>query len=425
MTTYISAEVVEYYFKNPSQIVFEVTENCNMACSYCTFGDLYNHNDNRGANGLKRMTKENVDIVLGYYFDIWDNTNSSVKDIYISFYGGEPLMNISLIKYIVNKIEVASTESEHKFYNRNFIYSLTTNGLLLGKHIEFFVENNFSLLISLDGDKEGNSYRVLKASGESSFEIVMRTINEIKEQYPDYFEQSVSFNSVLHNKNSLNGLIDFFSEHVGKRPTFNTINPAMLSASHKEAFKTMNIDVNQLIIDRIQMGDSFLDDYFYTIPIIKSAIVEIFNNSGNVFKSFNNLLFPPKTNKKEMPTGTCIPFSKKIFISARGLVLPCERISHQYAQGIVKEEEIKIDFQAISDKFNECYNDIENQCKTCAQRRNCLKCVLSDNSFLQKRCESYKKYSGDFVGDNNNTFLTLLLKRPDIYQKIITETTYY
>ena len=58
-----------------------------------------------------------------------------------------------IVDYVENKL---------KCNTRKFQFSMTTNALLLDKHIEYFVEHDFHILISLDGNKENTAYRVDK-----------------------------------------------------------------------------------------------------------------------------------------------------------------------------------------------------------------------------------------------------------------------
>ena len=51
------------------------------------------------------------------------------------FYGGEPLLNMNLIKQIIEYID-----SLPKIENTYFIYNMTTNALLLDKYMNFIVE---------------------------------------------------------------------------------------------------------------------------------------------------------------------------------------------------------------------------------------------------------------------------------------------
>ena len=103
---------------------------------------------------------------------------------------------MKFIKNIITYIENA------KIWGKEFVFSMTTNAMLLNKHIDYIVEKNFKLLISLDGAEKNHSYRI-KHNGENSFKEVFRNVLELKKRYPDYFEQKVNFNAVLHNRNSV------------------------------------------------------------------------------------------------------------------------------------------------------------------------------------------------------------------------------
>lgn len=76
-------------------------------------------------------------------------------------------MNFELIKNIVNHIE------DSKVPHRIVKYNMTTNGVLLDKYIRFLVEKEFRILISLDGDEKGNSYRI-DHNGYPSFTKVVK-----------------------------------------------------------------------------------------------------------------------------------------------------------------------------------------------------------------------------------------------------------
>jgi uncharacterized protein len=149
---YINAEQVKISLANTPQITFEVTDKCNLTCEYCGYGELYSDYDLR----------ENKDIdasaaikLLDYLIALWNSplSQSINNNVYISFYGGEPLMNFPFIEKIVNYVK------EIKNNKRRFTYSMTTNGMLLDKYMDFLVQNDFRLLISLDGDEYAHSYR--------------------------------------------------------------------------------------------------------------------------------------------------------------------------------------------------------------------------------------------------------------------------
>lgn len=82
---------------------------------------------------------------------------------------------------------------------------MTTNAMLLDKYMDFLQEKEFRLLISLDGNEEGQGYRV-DTRGNNSFPRVFHNIKLLQETYPEYFEKHVRFNAVLHNKNSVESI---------------------------------------------------------------------------------------------------------------------------------------------------------------------------------------------------------------------------
>lgn len=67
--------------------------------------------------------------------------------ISLSVFMEENRCNIEFIKRII-----AYIESNLCGYKKKFIYSMTTNAILLSKYIDYLVEKGFKLLISLDGD---------------------------------------------------------------------------------------------------------------------------------------------------------------------------------------------------------------------------------------------------------------------------------
>lgn len=220
----LEASFIEKSFNNPPQIVFETTEKCNLACHYCTFRELYSHHDNRGTGGLIHMGIRDAKTFTNYYIEQWKRKDYPHKSVYISFYGGEPLLNMELVKIVVDIVNQSRNQ-----ICVNPIYTMTTNGTLIHKHIDYLVENDFKILISLDGDSKGNSLRVYGGSNRESFDTVYSNIKSIQQKYSEFYQNNISFNSVLHNKNGLSSIISFFEEKLNKKPIFSFFNPSSIN----------------------------------------------------------------------------------------------------------------------------------------------------------------------------------------------------
>ena len=124
----------------------------------------------------------------------------------MSFYGGEPCLNFKLIQQCVEYMEEAAE-------GKSVLYSLTTNATLLNKKIiDFFAKHHFRMMISLDGPKEiHDKHRKFSGSGEGSFDTVLRNMKYIKEEYPEFFQEGVHFNTVLDVENEFKIIDDFVS----------------------------------------------------------------------------------------------------------------------------------------------------------------------------------------------------------------------
>ena len=71
------------------------------------------------------------------------------REVWLGFYGGEPLLSWPLVKKTVAFAE--------KNFKKKFRFTLTTNGSLLKKeHIQFFKKHRFDLVLSYDGLAQKN-----------------------------------------------------------------------------------------------------------------------------------------------------------------------------------------------------------------------------------------------------------------------------
>jgi len=119
---YLTPQHIVYQLANLKQLTFEVTDACNLQCKYCGYGELYNDYDKRENQyfNLRSALK-----IIDYLVDLWNSEQnmSSNRNVYISFYGGEPLLNIPFIKNVVDYIN--HLECRH----RHFTFSMTTNAI--------------------------------------------------------------------------------------------------------------------------------------------------------------------------------------------------------------------------------------------------------------------------------------------------------
>lgn len=142
-------------------IVKPIGSSCNLSCSYCYFQDK----DEKGK--LKKMSKKNLEIFLNLF---------CIKKVNnIIWHGGEPLLaGIDFYKQVV---KIQSKLSG----NKNFLNFIQTNGTLINSDwINFFIENNFLVGVSIDGPKRFHDITRKSKNGKSNFNKTINSINELK-----------------------------------------------------------------------------------------------------------------------------------------------------------------------------------------------------------------------------------------------------
>lgn len=407
----IKVDTIEYNLINLSQLVFEVTDACNLRCKYCGYADLYEGYDKR--ENLK-LSFQKAKLVIDYLYNLWQENRCDgiVQPITIGFYGGEPLLNMSFIQEVIVYLE--SLEPVGK----KFQFNMTTNAMLLDKYMDYLVEKEFRLLISLDGDKEGQGYRV-DAAGHNSFDRVFANVCLLRSRYPEYFEKLVMFNSVLHNKNSVESTYHFIKETFGKEPSISPLNNSGIRKDKVEEFNRTYRNYFQSIQEATNC-EALKTEMFLGNPATSLLMNYVYNDSGNVYYNYNHLL-ASANNVSFPPTGTCTPFSKKMFITVKGKILQCERINHEFALGQVTDSGVELDLEKVAQQHNDYVFKYMRQCKSCAKQKACEQCVyqIDDIHETTTRCHSY--CSDRQMKQMNAHCLAYLDLHPELYKRILEE----
>lgn len=191
---------------NLRQLILEVTEKCNLKCKYCYQNKL--DKNRKGAWHLKDMSWEIAKDSVDYFIKKISHPKrtTSKGSCYLSFYGGEPLLNIGLIEKCIEYIRSLDLDDIITYY-------VTTNATIIDDRIADFLEkNNIYLLVSLDGPKYENDRNRIFKNGNGSYDKIVKNLEFIKNNYPDYFRQNISFNSVYNARSDLKAIIAFYAK---------------------------------------------------------------------------------------------------------------------------------------------------------------------------------------------------------------------
>ncbi|MCP4220442.1 MAG: radical SAM peptide maturase [bacterium] len=405
-----NAESIKYHLANTSQVVFEVCDSCNLNCRYCAYGELYSGYDKREN---KRMDTATAKKILDYMANLFqsDLHRKFKKRVMVSFYGGEPLLCMPFIKEIVNYVETSGK------LQKKFGFSMTTNGVLLDRHMDFLAKHNFSLLISLDGNEAHNGHRVFH-DGSSSFKKIYGNILALKEKYPAYYEKHVMFNAVIHNLNSGKNCKEFFKQHLGKEPMLSEVSDLGLDPAKRTEFDT--IQKNPLKGFDVETFKEEVRDKkrILNTPFVSPLHHFFLKYGGFTFRRYDMLVREQETADRVI-TGTCRPFSRKIFITTNGRILPCERIEQKYTMGKVDETGVHLDFNEVADLYNSYLDTMKRKCNSCFNANDCSYCIFRSDLFSDTpHCPEFK--SEEQHRTELARQLSILEDVPQYYHEIMT-----
>ncbi|MCP4583868.1 MAG: radical SAM protein [candidate division Zixibacteria bacterium] len=144
---------------------FALTNNCNLACSYCFVGEKQ-----KTSMPLKTAQKA-VDWLLR------DDISGPVGRVDITFFGGEPFMEFKKIQKIV-----PYAKSKAKETGKEMHFNVTTNGTLFNEKIaQFWKEYKLGLLLSCDGIPDAHNFHRKTKNGNGSYSLIEKNLDNILE----------------------------------------------------------------------------------------------------------------------------------------------------------------------------------------------------------------------------------------------------
>ena len=140
-------------------LCLHVAHTCNLNCAYC-FASQGKYHGERAVMPFE-VGKQALDFLIA--------NSGRRRNLEVDFFGGEPLMNFQVVKDLV--AYARSIETEH---NKNFRFTLTTNGLLIDEDVIDFANREMSnVVLSLDGRREIHDRYRVDYAGNGSWERIV------------------------------------------------------------------------------------------------------------------------------------------------------------------------------------------------------------------------------------------------------------
>ncbi|NLJ31778.1 MAG: thioether cross-link-forming SCIFF peptide maturase [Clostridiales bacterium] len=187
-------------------LCLNIAHDCNLRCEYCFAA--------KGDFGRGRMlmpfevAKKAIDFLI--------EKSAGRHNLEVDFFGGEPLMNFDVVKKTVEYAR--SLEKEH---NKNFRFTITTNGLLLtDDKIDFINREMSNCVLSLDGRKAVNDLLRIRADGTGCYDNIVPKFQKLVASRgdKDYYARGTFTKHNLDFTNDVLHMVDLGFDQVSVEP---------------------------------------------------------------------------------------------------------------------------------------------------------------------------------------------------------------
>lgn len=286
-----------------NSITLQVTQQCNLRCKYCTYSGSYHNRIHADKNMSKELAFKGVDYIV--------EQAAMSPSIFIGFYGGEPLLRFDLIRDVVEY-------TKQKIGGKVLKFHMTTNGTLLTEDIiRFLVDNDFKLMISLDGPEQvHDANRVFASSENGSFKTIVKHLKKVEENHKAFYQNNVSYNCVMDGQQDYQLIHNFFNEdNKTKEWRVNSTLVSQRYAKDEEAY-----------------DPRFIEEYNYQRFLALLASIKRIDpkHVSKLMKTELRDLKDKYYRRKVMkgiretdhPGGPCIPGVRKLFMDVKGDFYP-------------------------------------------------------------------------------------------------------
>jgi uncharacterized protein len=336
-------------------ITFVVTEACNLNCTYC----YEKHKTNRKMT--KDVAKQAVDFMLndslvnGYY------TKEESPCLTLEFIGGEPLLEIDLIDYIVDYFKVKAFELNHP-WGVNYLVNITSNGVLYNSDkVQRFLNKNkgkVNVGMTIDGNKELHDKCRVFHDGSGSYDIVEQAAKTwIKNQHQVQTKITLCPENVMYLNDAIKNVWDIGVTGAHTNCVF-------------EPGWTLK-DARILYDEMIKLGDYLLENKNYAkyyCSLYDEAIGTKLVNTRNWCGGNGDML-------AIAPDGRCYPCIRFMNYSLTNPNVTEQPIGDIW-RGLDKKEENPWLLKLCGiDMITQCQHDDNKKCLTCPIAAGCSLCT--------------------------------------------------
>lgn len=328
--------LVEPKERNPvvKALCLHVTHDCNLKCKYC-FATEGTYQSNERSLMSYEVGKKALDFLI--------KKSGNRKNLEVDFFGGEPLMNFEVVKKLVDY-----GREQEKIYDKNFRFTITTNGVLLDEsNIDYINKNMQNVVLSLDGRKKVNDNMRKNFSTKSTYDVIVPKFIELanKRNQSNYYVRGTFTRHNLDFSEDVMHLAELGFEQI-------SVEPVVLEQSNDMAIKKED-----------------LQTIFKEYENLAEKIIE-YKNQNKYFNFFHYMI--------DLSAGPCVykrvsgcgAGTEYLAITPTGDIYPCHQFVGQdeFKLGSLDDDVLNT---SLIDKFDSCNITTKEDCKNCWAKYYC------------------------------------------------------
>lgn len=229
-------------------LCLHVAHDCNLRCGYC-FADTGDFGSHRAL-----MSKEVAQKAIEFAI----KGSKKRHNLELDLFGGEPLMNMPVVKFIVDYVRKREKET-----GKNIKLTLTTNGTLLTDEIVTYLnDNRVMLVLSLDGSKKTHDHMRPYPGHLGSFDKAVEGFKKVIESRRgrNYYLRGTYTHYNPHFADDVLAMLEVGSE-ISMEPVVGTNEPYVLTEDDWQILDKEYEKLARIYLDKRRKGIPF--DFFH------------------------------------------------------------------------------------------------------------------------------------------------------------------
>ncbi len=334
-------------------LCLHICHDCNLACVYC-FAKEGTYNTERDYMSLE-VGKRAVDFLL--------KNSAGRNSLEIDFFGGEPLLNMPVVKAVV---EYAKTEGAKQ--GKQFSFTTTTNGLLLNDaNIEYLNREMNNVVISIDGRRNIHNAVRRARNGKDCYDLILDNAKRFRAIRGDksYYIRGTFTSANLDFATDVLELNDQGFDQISIEPVVLDHNdPLAIKPEHTERILEEYEKLSHEYIER-RKTDKWFNFFHYMIDLESAPCI------------------------KKRLTG-CGAGCEYLAVSPTGDIYPCHQFvgREEYKMGSVLTCEFN---RAVQNTFADITVNRKEDCAACFAKYHCSGgCIVASLNYEKDLLTPYK-----------------------------------